>query len=89
MTSVLGNGETIVKKKKVYTKEDITQERIDEYLDMLENTTEVNRAMQKRRQAVGKIIKEEAEYYFEGVKSLEEVVDIINNRVGLYLGEQH
>lgn len=37
--------------------------------------------------SVDRIISKEAEYYFTGEKSLEEVVEIINNRVGLYLEE--
>ncbi len=86
----LGDGELIqVEEDIIYTKEDITQERIDEYIDMLEHTTEMGLIEQKRVRAVSGIIDEEAEYYFEGAKSLEEVVDIINSRVGLYLGEQH
>lgn len=34
------------------------------------------------------IIQEEAEYYFSGTKSLDEVIDIIQNRVQLYLNER-
>lgn len=34
------------------------------------------------------IIQEEAEYYFSGTKSLDEVIDIMQNRVQLYLNER-
>jgi len=88
-TRIMANGETIIEKETVYTKKDITQERIQELLEMRENTWEKTTLEYMRIRPVYKIIEEEAEYYFEGVKSLEEVVDIINSRVGLYVGEQH
>ena len=35
------------------------------------------------------IIQEEAEAYFAGVKSAEETMNVIQSRMGLYLGEQN
>jgi len=56
---------------------------------MRENAWEDTTIEYVRMKPIYNIIEEEAEYYFEGVKSLEEVVGIINSRAGLYVGEQH
>ncbi len=85
----LTNGETIEANDVLYTKKEITQERIEELLEMRENAVEDTTMEYMRLKPIYNIIEEEAEYYFEGAKSLEEVVDIINSRVGLYIGEQH
>ena len=41
----------------------------------------------RRMKPIWQIIWEESEAYFVGDKSIEEVADIINNRVQLYLDE--
>jgi len=87
--TVLSNGEVIEEAGVLYTKKDITQERIEELLKMRENAWEDTTIEYARMKPIYNIMEEEAEYYFKGAKSLEEVVDIINSRVGLYVGEQH
>ena len=70
---------------KCYKAEDVTEERVAEYLDFLEEA----RAFPGDMDPLLDIICEKAEYYFDGVKSFEEMVDVINNRVGLYIKEQN
>ena len=60
-----------------------------EDFSVLETTGEEITMEYMRILPVYEIIEEEAEYYFNDAKSLEEVVDIINSRVGIYVGEQH
>ncbi len=67
-------------------KDNMTQERIEEYISALENSRDLL-SYRARVQPIMNIIEEEAEYYFLGEKGLEETVDIINNRVNLYMGE--
>jgi len=86
VTSVLPNGEVVVSEEK-YEQKDITSERIAEYIDALEDSRDLLASMARVRPILD-IIQEEAEYYYRGEKSLEEVVDIIDNRVNLYMGEQ-
>lgn len=86
-TVILSNGQTIEEFDTVYTKEDMTDERIAEYLAAWEDAREITTMHYMRVRPILLIIEEEAEYYFEGVKSLEETIDVINNRVGLYIGE--
>lgn len=77
------DGEELVLKQREYRQEDITEERIAEYVELVEDA----RAFPEEMEALLDIVCEEAEYYFDGVKSFEETADIINNRVGLYIGE--
>ena len=95
LTEVSGNNEKIVNVKymeegeiisyrKIYTKEDITDERIAEYLGALEDV----RVLPFRTGPILEIIYEEAEAYFSGSKSAKDVSKIIQNRVQLYLDEQ-
>ena len=74
----------MVKDKRTYAAADVTEDRIQEYLDELENV----RALPARNRPVIDIICEEAEYYFNGDKSFKEVSRIIKSRVGLYLEER-
>jgi len=67
----------------VYTAEDITEEKIEAYKKALEEA----RAYPIRTAPILDIIYEEAAYYFNGSKSLEEVCGIMENRVQLYLNE--
>ena len=61
----------------------ITQERIGEIEDMLEEC----RSMPLRNQTVMDIVLEESGAYWSGDKTPQEVTDIIENRVQLYLDE--
>ena len=78
------DGGEIVKDKRTYTAADITEDRIREYLDALENV----RAIPARNRPVIDILCEEAEYYFNGDKSFKDVLKVIKSRVGLYLEER-
>ncbi len=82
--SYIDRGE-LVKDQKTYTPADMTEERTEEYLDALENI----RAFPIRCAPVLDIICQEAEDYFSGGKSIGEVIDVIENRIGLYLAERH
>ena len=64
---------------------DITEEWIEAFTQAAENT----RALPIRTMPVLDIICDEAEDYFSGTKSIEEVVTIIRSRVQLYLDENH
>ena len=80
----LPNGEMFYVKNKTYGLEDITEERIAEYMKMLEEA----RTALRKTEPIQDIICEEARYYFEDVKSFEETAEVINNRVALYIREQ-
>jgi len=67
--------------------EDITPEYVEEYIRVLEDSRDLS-ANNARVHTIMQIIQEEAEYYFKGEKSIQETVDIIHNRVNLYMGEQ-
>ena len=60
--------------------EETRQETLDAYEDA--------RYVPRRAEAILKIVYEEAEGYIEGDRSKEEVIDLIQNRVQLYLDEQ-
>lgn len=62
---------------------EITGQMIQNYRDMAENA----RFLPARTSPLLKIICDEANYYFEGSKSIEEVRSIIENRVQLYINE--
>ena len=89
ITHVLPDGRTREEKEPGYKKEEITEERIAECLAAKENAIEGTTIKSVRTEPILRIIAEEAEYFFDDVKSIDEVVDIINNRVGLYMGEHH
>ena len=63
---------------------DLTQEKAVEIATLLE----ASRALPSRTSSIVDIITEEAASYFNGSKSVEEVVGIIENRVQLYLDER-
>ena len=63
----------------------MTQEEADELRQLVDNATLVY----KPYDTVKSIIKEEAEYLFDGVHSAEETAAIIQNRVKLYLEENN
>lgn len=67
----------------VYTEADVADEIIEEYTEMMEDT----RTYSLRTAPILAIISEEAEDYFQGNKSPEEVSRLITNRVQLYLDE--
>lgn len=67
----------------VYTEADVADEIIEEYTGMMEDT----RTYSIRTAPILAIISEEAEDYFQGNKSSEEVSRLITNRVQLYLDE--
>lgn len=63
---------------------DLREETVQEIKETLEDA----RHMPVKTEPVLNIIFEEAADYFNGTKSVEEVVKVIENRVGLYLKEQ-
>lgn len=63
----------------------MTQEEADELRRLVDNATLVY----KSYDTVKSIIKEEAKYFFDGVRSAEETAAIIQNRVKLYLEENN
>lgn len=74
----------IIRVYKEYTREDMTEERIAEYLSELEKV----RSLPFRTAPVLDIVCEEAESYFNGSRSIRDVSAIIENRVRLYLEER-
>ncbi|MBR5684099.1 MAG: extracellular solute-binding protein [Ruminococcus sp.] len=56
------------------------KKQLEDFLNELEIDPFVNRNMEQ-------IIKEESDYVFEGERSVEQCVDILQNRIGLYLSE--
>ena len=63
----------------------MTQAEAEEFRRLVDNATLVY----KPYDTVKSIIKEEAEYLFDGVRSAEETAAIIQNRVKLYLEENN
>lgn len=63
---------------------DLTQEKIDDMIRYLEDV----KVLPVRTQTLITIIEEETADYFSGLKSREEVIDMLQNRVQLYLDEQ-
>lgn len=61
----------------------VTQERVDEIIATIEQA----KPFPVKVEPILDIICEEAQYYFNGVKSAEEVISIMENRVQLYLKE--
>lgn len=82
-TEVGANGATGAQWTEVYDEEDITEEKIEAYRKVLEGAC----PYPVRTLPILDIIYEEAAYYFNGSKSLDEVCGIIENRVQLYLNE--
>ena len=65
--------------------EDLTEEKLAEFREFLEDA----RSIPVRTVPILDVIYEEAEYYFNGTKSIEEVSAIIRNRVQLYMDENN
>lgn len=65
-------------------REFVENEKVDNFLEMLEEA----RYLPVRPASILNIVCEEAEQYFNGSKSMEEVVFVIENRVSLYLNER-
>lgn len=82
---IVGEKVQITSKETVYTAEDITEEKAAEYTRALEEA----RPYPIRTIPILTIIREEAEDYFNGSKTAEEVTALIANRVQLYLDEIH
>ena len=61
-----------------------TQEQVDEVKDLIANITAVDGAVSNE---IMNIINEEAAYYFGGQKSAQEVAEVIQSRVWVYLSE--
>ncbi len=61
----------------------LTQDEVDQIMALIEGTTQVMRNDTK----LNSIITEEAAAYFEGQKTLEQTVDIIQNRASIYINE--
>lgn len=68
---------------KSYTADDMTEERVAEYLEALENV----RVLPYRTKPILDIICEEAGAYFSGSKNIKDVTETMQNRVQLYLDE--
>lgn len=67
----------------VFRKGYFTESVINEYIDAMENA----RMLPVRTEPLLDIICEEAAYYFNGSKGVEETAEVIRNRVQLYLDE--
>ena len=63
--------------------EEVSKERQAEYRQMLEEA----RPLPIRTKFILEVILDEAQDYFDGYKSTDEVIQVINNRVQLYLDE--
>lgn len=61
----------------------LSQQEVDLYIDLVNNTKKSNYSDENIMQ----MVMEEAERYFKGDKSLDEVADIIQNRVQTYVNE--
>lgn len=68
---------------KYYSDHSITQAHVDNF----EKALAGGRKVSSMNMVLGAIIYEEADYYFNGTKSAEEVADIIQNKANLYLAE--
>ena len=66
-----------------YTLEPLTQEQVDDFKAMIDGASVAG----NYDSDIMDIINEEAEAYFSGDKSAEDVAALIQNRVGIYLGE--
>ncbi len=69
--------------KVTYTEDDLTEEKLEEYRRALEGA----KPYPIRTASILDIILEEAEDYFNGSKSAEQVSEVVANRVQLYLDE--
>lgn len=79
----LSDGTSVIVGEFVYTEADVSDEIVEEYRGMMEDA----RPIPICTAFILAIISEEAEDYFQGNKSPEEVSRLITNRVQLYLDE--
>lgn len=77
------SGEYIGMYKRSY--QDLTEEKLTEFRESIEGA----RPIPIRTAPILDVIYEEAEYYFNGAKSIEEVSAVIQNRVQLYMDENY
>ncbi len=81
----LGEAQEIMENEKpTWMQFELTKERVDAEAAYLEDT----RALSWKTQSIVEIIIEEADGYFDGVKDLQQVLDVVQNRVQLYLDER-
>ena len=80
-------GKLVYSRSRSWSREDITDEKAMEYISMRDKAVGGGSEEERRMKPVWQIIREESEAYFTGDKSIEEVADIITNRVQLYLDE--
>ena len=73
----------VISAHKIFRKKDFTESVINEYIDAMENA----RMLPVRTEPLLDIICEEAAYYFDGSKSVEETAKVTRNRVQMYLDE--
>lgn len=67
-----------------YSEKDVTEEWVEEYRQAMEEV----RVVPLRTESILKIVCQEAQDYFKGIKSAEQVAEIVENRVQLYLDER-
>ena len=70
----------VIRRKGLY---DLTDSRAEELEEILEGA----RFLPVKTTPILEIIREEAQDYFDGIKSIEEITAVIDNRVQLYLDE--
>ena len=73
----------VIDEHRTFRKKDFTESVINEYIDAMENA----RMLPVRTEPLLDIICEEAAYYFDGSKGVEETAKVTRNRVQLYLDE--
>ena len=67
-----------------YSVHPLTQEERDLFMSLAEHATPLDLTSQR----INIIVSEEIDYYFSGQKTLDEVIDVIQNRVSLFLKER-
>ena len=67
-----------------YTYHKPTQEEVDKVMELMNNAKPVS---YNGSDEITKIINEEAEAFFKGQKSVDEVAKVIQNRINIYVGE--
>lgn len=82
-TTRLPDGSWEIKEIHTYSEADLSEERVRQYLEMLEDA----RTYPIRTAPILAVISEESEAYFNGSKSAEEVARLVTNRVQTYLDE--
>lgn len=86
------NGNKIKESRGGWSSEDFTMNyygATQEDVDNLKALIEVAKPISNNDQKIMEIVKEEAAPYFEGQKGLDDVVNIIQSRVSIYLSENN